>query len=88
MGTTERELKSPDRKLVPFFQNSRDQWRAKHHELKTRLKKEQNQVRAVEKSRQHWRQRAEAAERERARLAAEIAAIKKSGTTFCLSTEN
>lgn len=88
MSTTERQLKSPDRKLVPFFQNSRDQWRAKHHELKTRLKKEQNQVRAVEKSREHWRQRAEAAERERARLAAEIAAIKKNVTTFCLSTED
>ena len=52
MGTTEHELKSPVRKLVVFFQNSRDQWKAKHHELKTRLKIEQNQVRAVEKSRQ------------------------------------
>lgn len=77
MVTTERQLKSPVRKLLSFFENSRDQWKAKHHDLKTRLKKEQNQVRAVEKSRESWRLRAEAAEREQSRLAAEIAALKK-----------
>jgi hypothetical protein len=60
-----------------FFQNSRDQWKAKHHELKTQLKIEQNQVRAVEKSRENWRQRAVLAEREQARLAQEIASLKK-----------
>ena len=81
MGTTEHELKSPVRKLMVFFQKSRDQWKAKHHELKTQLKLEQNQVRAVEKSRENWRQRAVLAEREQARLAQEIASLKKSLTT-------
>ena len=88
MGTTEHELKSPVRKLVVFFQNSRDQWKAKHHELKTRLKIGQNQVRAVERSRENWRRRAEAAEREQARLAAEISALKKRLTTFRPNTAN
>lgn len=77
MGTTDREWKSPVRKLLAFFEKSRDQWKAKHHDLQSRLKKEQNQVRAVEKSRESWRLRAEAAEREQARLAAEISALKK-----------
>jgi len=88
MVTTERQLKSPVRKLIPFFQNSRDQWKAKHHDLQTRLKKEQNQVRAVERSRENWRQRAEAAEQEQARLAAEISALKKRLTTFRPNTSN
>ena len=44
MGTTEHELKSPVRKLVVFFQNSRDQWKAKHHELKTRMPAKQRSV--------------------------------------------
>ena len=88
MVTTERQLKSPVRKLIPFFQNSRDQWKAKHHDLQTRLKKEQNQVRAVERSRENWRQRAEAAEQEQARLAAEISALNKRLTTFRPNTSN
>jgi predicted nucleic acid-binding Zn-ribbon protein len=48
------------------------------------LKKEQNQVRAVEKSRATWRskaeaeeRRAEAAEQQVASLSAELAALKK-----------
>ena len=49
--TTDRCYKSPRRKLLAFFEKSRDRWKAKHRELKKRLKKEQNQVRAVEKSR-------------------------------------
>jgi hypothetical protein len=88
MVTTERQLKSPVRKLLPFFQKSRDQWKVRHHDLQARLKKEQNQVRAVEKSRANWRLRAEAVEREQARLAAEISALKERLTTFQPNTSN
>lgn len=77
MDLTEREWKSPVRKLVAFFQKSRDGWKAKQQASKVSLKKEQNQVRAVEKSRANWRVRAEAAERLVASQAAEIAALKK-----------
>lgn len=77
MDTTEREYKSPVRKLLRFFETSRDQWKAKQQELKTVLKKEQNQVRAVEKSRQAWRAKAEAAEQQIECLTAEISMLKK-----------
>ena len=83
MVTTERQLKSPVRKLIPFFQNSRDQWKARHHDVQTLLTKEQNQVWAVERSRKNWRQRAEAAEQEHARLAAEISALAVNKDMHC-----
>ena len=72
-----QEFKSPLRKLVLFFQRSRDQWKAKHHALKYQEKIAQNQARAVEKSRDFWRKRAEEAEQESRRLTAEVAALKK-----------
>ncbi len=77
MDTTEREWKSPVRKLIAFFQKSRDGWRATQQASQVSLKKEQNQVRAVEKSRANWRAKAEAEERLVASQAAEIAALKK-----------
>jgi hypothetical protein len=58
----DREYRSPLRKLVRFFEVSRDQWKAKHHTVKTELKLEQNQRRAVERSRAKWRAKAEDAQ--------------------------
>jgi len=43
-------------KLVRFFELSRDKWKAKHHKVKQELKLMGNQVRAVEKSRAHWKE--------------------------------
>ena len=57
-------FKSPLQKLVKFFRKSRDGWKAKCQEAKTLNKRLATQVRAVEKSRAAWRQKAEAAERE------------------------
>lgn len=63
MATEERgQLLSPLRKLVPFFQKSRDGWKAKYRKLQSTCKLLRNQTRAVEKSRESWRERAEAAE--------------------------
>jgi len=53
---------SPKHKVLQFLERSRDLWKKKHHELKMQAKLAANQVRAVEKSRQMWRQRAQAAE--------------------------
>ena len=47
---------SPLRKLVRFFQKSRDAWKAKCQEAKKNCKKLSNQTRAVEKSRDHWKE--------------------------------
>ncbi len=51
------ELRSPLKKLVRFFHGSRDKWKAKCRTAKGDLKRAKNQVRAVEKSRQAWRDR-------------------------------
>ena len=76
--TTEHSYKSPIRKLLPFFQRSRDGWKDKHHAVKAQLKKEQNQARAVEKSRAAWREKAEAAERRVKELERQVAELKSS----------
>jgi hypothetical protein len=60
-----KAFKSPVKKLVRFFEKSRNGWKAKHHTLKQQLKKLSNQVRAVETSRAHWR---EVARQERRRV--------------------
>jgi hypothetical protein len=70
-------FRSPLTKLVKFFQRSRDEWKQKHHQVKHQLKLEQNQVRAVEKSREVWRVRAEAAERRVRELEAALSETKR-----------
>ena len=57
-------FKSPLRKLVRFFQKSRDGWKAKCQKAKTLNKRLATQARAVQKSRDAWRRKAESAERE------------------------
>jgi hypothetical protein len=74
--TNALDYKSPLRKLVAFFQKSRNAWKEKHHEAKAECKKLSNQVRAVEKSRQQWRERAEAQERRADALERELEALK------------
>ena len=60
-----KTFKSPVKKLGWFFKRSRDKWKAKHHKVKQQLKLMGNQVRAVEKSRAHWK---EVAQQERQRV--------------------
>jgi hypothetical protein len=75
--TMEPSYRSPLRKLVRFFQKSRDNWKAKYHDCKRRLKKEQNQVRAVQRSRAVWREKAEAAALRVEQLERELAEAAK-----------
>ena len=75
-GQSSNEYLSPLKKLVKFFRNSRDQWKAKHHEAKKKVKMLQNQTRAVERSRQAWRTRAESAERQTKDLERKIEVLK------------
>jgi chromosome segregation ATPase len=76
MAAMEQAYKSPVTKLLRFFEASRDQWKKKHHELKAELKLAHNQVRAVEKSREIWRERAEDSAQRVRQLEAELAEIK------------
>ena len=72
-----RVFKSPVAKLLKFFESSRDGWKDRHHEVRRQLKKEQNQVRAVEKSREAWRTRAESAEQRVRELEAALDETKR-----------
>jgi len=72
------EWKSPLRKLTRFFVGSRDRWKAKYRALKDKCKLLGNQVRAVEKSREKWRQDAQQAHEQLRQLQHELEAYKKS----------
>lgn len=59
--------KSPPKKLVRFFEKSRDQWKTKHRQSKATVKRLKNRVRFLEKSKEHWKSRVEELEAEVAR---------------------
>jgi predicted nucleic acid-binding Zn-ribbon protein len=64
------EFKTPPRKLLSKLLTSRDKLRNKYQAVREQLRVAQNQVRAVENSRQLWKDRAIGAEKE-------VDAIKK-----------
>jgi hypothetical protein len=70
-------FKTPTRKLMKFFEKSRNGWKAKCQAAKVDAKRWANQARAVAKSRDEWRRRAEAQECEVADLRQELAALQK-----------
>lgn len=58
------ELKSPQHKIIAFLKKGRDGLRVKYSALREKFRVAENQVRAVTKSRDQWRERAELAEAE------------------------
>ncbi len=86
MATVEMEVssqsgpswKSPLRKLVWFFKDSRDRWKEKYFTKKEQYKRMGNQARAVEKSRAKWRNAAEEAQEQVRQLQQELEQYKKS----------
>jgi len=71
-----KQYSSPLKKLMVFFQKSRDGWKAKTIQLRQELKLAKNQVRAVEKSRGQWRQKAEQADAKARAAEAELKAYR------------
>lgn len=69
---SEFEFVSPVRKLSRFFLKSRDGWKAKCLSAKYSIKLLKNQVRAVERSRDEWKQKAAEHRRRIAELEAEL----------------
>jgi mannitol-1-phosphate/altronate dehydrogenase len=69
--------KSPVSKLLTFFPQSRDRWKAKCQEAKRERKLMANQVRAVEKSRDHWKQVAKEARQLVAQYQRELQELKQ-----------
>lgn len=68
--------KSPAAKLLRFFPQSRDRWKAKCLAVRGENKKLANQTRAVEKSREQWKERARTAQRRIAELERELEELK------------
>jgi len=71
------EFRSPLRKLVRFFQDSRDNWKQKCQAAKKQCKRLSNQVRAVESSRSRWRLRAEQFQQQVEELEQQLAELKR-----------
>jgi len=69
----ETRYKSPQRKLVRFFEKSRDQWKAKCQTAKATVKRLQNRVRFLERSKAELKTRTRALETEVAQLHAQLA---------------
>ncbi len=65
--TETKKYKSPRRKLVRFFEKSRDQWKAKCIDAKARVKKLKNRIRYLEANRKEWKTKAIELEKELAR---------------------
>jgi len=66
----EEPYKSPQSKLVRFFDRSRRQWKAKCRTAKATIKVLRNRMRFLEESKARWKSRAKALEAEVARLTA------------------
>jgi hypothetical protein len=68
---TEKTYKSPRRKLVRFFEKSRDQWKAKCLEAKATAKGLKHRIRYLEQSKAEWKTKARELEQELARMTAQ-----------------
>lgn len=66
----EKTYKSPRRKLVKFFEKSRDQWKNKCQEAKKAVKLLKNRNRFLETSKEHLKSRVKELENEFAQLKA------------------
>lgn len=81
----EKAYKSPRRKLVRFFEKSRDQWKAKCLEAKATAKRLKHRIGYLEHSKAEWKAKAKELEQELARMRAQqnraqrLEADKKNG---------
>lgn len=72
-----KSYKSPQLKLVRFFEKSRDQWKAKYQEAKTSVKRLSNHMRFLEKSKDRWKDRVGRLEADLTKLEAQVRARDK-----------
>ena len=60
----DKKYKSPQSKLVKFFEKSRDAWKKKCRAAKRTSKRLKDRIRFLEHSKGHWKSRAQELERE------------------------
>ncbi|MBI2504400.1 MAG: hypothetical protein HYW07_14345 [Candidatus Latescibacteria bacterium] len=78
-SANEEGYKSPRHKLLRFFEQSRDQWKAKCLAAKAKLKGQQHRIRYLEESKAEWKARAQALEAEVAQLQRQVQAPDRPG---------
>ena len=66
-----KRYKSPRRKLVKFFEKSRNQWKTKCIDAKAMVKMLKNRIRYLEASKNEWKSKAIELEQELARMKAQ-----------------
>jgi len=69
--------RSPVRKLIRFFERSRDTWKKKCQEAKTLVKRLTNGMQALRRSRDRWKALAQQRQEELRRLRHELDVQKK-----------
>jgi hypothetical protein len=72
----EKQYKSPVRKLLPFFERSRNRWKQKCAVAKTAVKLLKNQTEKLQRSRDRWKELARERGEELKRLRSELEAQK------------
>jgi hypothetical protein len=73
----DKAYRSPVRKLMQFFERSRDGWKRKRQEAKVVTRRLSNRVRKLEASRDLWKQRAKQQQQELRRFREELEESKK-----------
>jgi uncharacterized protein YdaU (DUF1376 family) len=72
-----KTYKSPLKKLISFFEKSRDNWKAKYVEKKIELKRAKNQINDLKQRKESWKDRAIKAEKELKEREREVLKPKK-----------
>ena len=73
----EKTYKSPLKKLVRFFEQSRDNWKNKYFEKKKELKKATNRIYDLEGRKDEWKERALEAETKLKEIDKNLSEVKK-----------
>jgi chromosome segregation ATPase len=73
------EYTTPRMKLLRFFVGSRDRWKEKCLKAKQAWKRQKNQVRAVQKSREEWKALAKQHRQQIQELEEELEKLKRGG---------
>jgi hypothetical protein len=76
VGVEVKEYRSPQYKLVRFFERSRDNWKRKSHHGKVLIKRLTSRLAKMRHGRDRWRERAAVLESELAQVQDELQQLK------------
>jgi len=83
MSKSRDEYLSPPHKVINFLKKGHVVLRAKYTDLRVKLRRSENQVRVVTKSRENWKKRANAAEAELRELKKRVGDVSSASRLEC-----